>query len=97
MQRRIALRHWQERLKAALEGKKPEVTQINVSVFGFSRGAAQARTFVNWLFEVCERADGGYRFAGLPLRVQFLGIFDTVASVGLANLMENEIVTGHQA
>ena len=97
MQRRVALRHWQDRLQAALKDKKPEVTQINLSVFGFSRGAAQARTFVNWLFEVCERADGGYRFGGIPLRVQFLGIFDTVASVGLANLMENEIVTGHQS
>lgn len=96
-QRRTALRHWQGRLSAALKDQKPTVTQINVSVFGFSRGAAQARAFVNWLFEVCDQEAGGYTFAGIPIRLHFLGIFDTVASVGLANLYENEVVTGHQA
>lgn len=95
MQRRSALRHWQQRLSAALQGQKPTVTQVNVSVFGFSRGAAQARAFVNWLFEVCDQQGGGYTFAGLPIRLHFLGIFDTVASVGAANLLENELVTGH--
>ena len=46
--------------------------------------AAQARTFVNWLFEVCQQDGGGWTLAGIPLRVQFLGLFDTVASVGAA-------------
>ena len=96
-QRRTALRHWQGKLSEALKDQKPTVTQINVSVFGFSRGAAQARAFVNWLFEVCDQETGGYTFAGIPIRLHFLGIFDTVASVGLANLYENEVVTGHQA
>lgn len=96
-QRRTALRHWQGRLSAALKDQKPTVTQINVSVFGFSRGAAQARAFVNWLFEVCDQEAGGYTFAGIPIRLHFLGIFDTVASVGLANLYENEVFTGHQS
>lgn len=77
---------WQARLKAQLVHRKPEITQINVSVFGFSRGAAEARAFVNWLFEICEQKDGAYLFAGIPLRVQFLGLFDTVASVGAAGL-----------
>jgi hypothetical protein len=96
-QRRLALHTWQEKLAAALKGRKPEVTQINLSVFGFSRGAAQARAFVNWLFEVCKSSDGGHRFADMPIRLHFLGIFDTVASVGAANLLENELVTGHQS
>ncbi|MEM5715284.1 hypothetical protein AB3B16_08110, partial [Bifidobacterium animalis subsp. lactis] len=65
---------------------KPELRLINLSVFGFSRGAAEARAFVNWLYELCEQKDGGWLFAGIPLRIQFLGIFDTVASVGLAGL-----------
>jgi hypothetical protein len=97
IQRRSALRYWQDQLSAALKGQKPTVTQINVSVFGFSRGAAQARAFVNWLFESCEQQGGGYTFAGMPIRLHFLGIFDTVASVGIANLYENEVFTGHQA
>ena len=86
-QRRYVLKNtWQTKLKAAIEDRKPEILQINLSVFGFSRGAAQARAFVNWLYEICDSVDGGWRFAGIPLRVQFLGIFDTVASVGLAGL-----------
>jgi Uncharacterized alpha/beta hydrolase domain (DUF2235) len=84
--RRVPLRYWQDKLKAALADQKPRVEQLNVSVFGFSRGAAQARAFVNWLFEVCEQKDGGWTFAGIPFRLQFMGIFDTVASVGLADL-----------
>jgi len=95
-QRRNELRQWQERLKVALQGKKPEITQINLSVFGFSRGAAQARAFTNWLFEVCEQEEGVWIFAGIPIRLHFLGIFDTVASVGIADLSSNGIVEGHQ-
>jgi hypothetical protein len=94
--RRVVLNHWQDTLKSALEGKKPFVEQINLSVFGFSRGAAEARVFVNWLFEVCKQENGGWTFAGIPIRLQFLGIFDTVASVGAANLYENEMTVGHQ-
>jgi len=94
--RRVVLNTWQDKLKAALAGKKPRVEQINLSVFGFSRGAAEARAFVNWLFDVCKQEGGGWTFAGIPIRLQFLGIFDTVASVGAANLFENDIVAGHQ-
>lgn len=95
-QRRVALRTWQERLAEKLKGRKPSVEQINVSVFGFSRGAAEARVFVNWLFEVCKQEGGGWTFAGIPIRVQFLGIFDTVASVGAANLFDTGVLAGHQ-
>lgn len=78
---------WAGRLKGVVStrGKNvPYPEQINVSVFGFSRGAAEARAFVNWLYDICENDGGMYRFAGIPLRVDFLGIFDTVASVGIA-------------
>jgi hypothetical protein len=95
--RRSVLNNWQDKLKAALEGKKPKVEQINLSVFGFSRGSAEARAFVNWLFEVCKQEGGGWTFAGIRIRVQFLGIFDTVASVGLANLFDNGLLAGHQS
>ena len=96
MRRRI-LRHWQETLAANLEGKKPRIELINLSVFGFSRGAAEARAFCNWLFEVCEQVGGGWEFAGMPIRLNFLGIFDTVASVGIPNSFTNSIVEGHQS
>lgn len=95
--RRTALRTWQETLAANLEGKLPKVELINLSVFGFSRGAAEARAFCNWLLEVCEPVDGAWQFAGIPIRVSFLGIFDTVASVGIPNTFGGPIVEGHQS
>lgn len=100
--RRFALKNLQQRLQsvltsAAANGSAPKVLQINLSVFGFSRGAAEARTFVNWLFDACEKKDGKWTFAGIPIRLQFLGIFDTVASVGLANLFDTGMLAGHQS
>lgn len=65
-------------------GRKPEILALRLYVYGFSRGAAEARTFCNWLRELVECADG-YRFAGLPISIEFLGLFDTVAAVGLAD------------
>jgi hypothetical protein len=72
-----------------------KVTQINVAVFGFSRGAAEARAFANWLGELLKQDSGRYTLAGIPLRVYFMGLFDTVASVGMANLFPG--VNGHMA
>lgn len=59
---------------------KPSLRRVRVSVFGFSRGAAEARVFTNWLLN----AYGG-GVGGIDLSVDFLGLFDTVASVGLAH------------
>ena len=96
MQRRTALKHWQHKLTQALQSNLPYITQINLSVFGFSRGAAEARVFVNWLLEACEHKGGSYSLAGMALNLQFLGLFDTVASVGLANLYDDGTFAGHQ-
>ena len=67
------------KLKAALDTKpKPNIPSVTVSVFGFSRGAAEAVAF-------CHRFDrllDGGKLAGIPTHVQFLGLFDVVASVG---------------
>jgi len=90
-----SIKKWQDKLQAALRGKKPQITQINLSVFGFSRGAAEARAFTNWLFDACTPHDGGWLFAGIPLRVFFLGIFDTVAAVGPGNTTGNDTAKGH--
>ncbi|MFB0826130.1 DUF2235 domain-containing protein [Chromobacterium violaceum] len=58
---------------------KPTPRKVRLSVFGFSRGAAEARVFCNWVMQYL-----GSQYGGLPLVIDFLGIFDTVASVGLA-------------
>lgn len=79
-------RELEKKIKAAQRNKpKPKILGIRLSVFGFSRGAAQARVFSNWFVDMCRAASGGSTLAGLPVDFDFLGIFDTVASVGLAN------------
>ncbi|MCB5207044.1 T6SS phospholipase effector Tle1-like catalytic domain-containing protein, partial [Methylovorus mays] len=90
-------KRWQFELQNTLYAYKPKITTLNVSVFGFSRGAAEARVFVNWLMEVCERTAHGWLFAGIPLNVQFLGLFDTVASVGVADTMGGGTLAGHMS
>ena len=68
---------------------------IHVSIFGFSRGATQARVFANWLIEVCKidarlTARGDLvTLDGFKLEVDFLGLFDTVAPVGTGNTFGN--------
>jgi Uncharacterized alpha/beta hydrolase domain (DUF2235) len=69
-----------ERLLKAVEGKRPLVTRVNLSIYGFSRGAAEARAFNNWI----QAATGG-TIGKAVLHINFLGLFDTVASVGLAD------------
>lgn len=57
---------------------------INISVMGFSRGAALSRAFVNMLVGKCKRQEGNsLTLDGFPVRFIFLGIFDTVASFGM--------------
>ncbi len=81
---------------AGPDGEKPNnttvgwVQQIYVSVFGFSRGAASARAFANWMVALCKLdaqllGKPGMTLAGFPVNFDFMGLFDTVASVGLAN------------
>lgn len=67
------------KLKAALDAKpKPHIPSVTIQVFGFSRGAAESVAFCHRLNRLL---DGG-KLAGIPTRVQFLGLFDVVASVG---------------
>ncbi|MGL4603655.1 MAG: T6SS phospholipase effector Tle1-like catalytic domain-containing protein, partial [Iodobacter sp.] len=70
----------------------PTIRSVRISVFGFSRGAAEARVFCSWLQKYY--SDG---IAGIPLKIDFLGLFDTVASVGLANSVPIGGVEGHYA
>jgi hypothetical protein len=78
---------WAEQsLKFAVDIQKSrglKVKTVNVAVFGFSRGATLARAFVNRLAKQAKQDGGHWIRDGARFRIYFLGIFDTVASVGL--------------
>ncbi|MBP5100786.1 DUF2235 domain-containing protein, partial [Pseudomonas protegens] len=76
--REAAMRPYMNDLKKLLDqrrevGEKPHILAMRLYVYGFSRGAAQARTFANWLQTLtrCQGSDGAveYRFAGLPISI----------------------------
>jgi len=56
---------------------------IDMSFFGFSRGAALARAFSNRIINKCKKDGSGLLLENYPMRTSFLGVFDTVASFGL--------------
>lgn len=69
---------------------------VKLFVYGFSRGSAQARTFVNWLDEALAAGLLGFpagTLLGVKISVEFLGLFDTVPAVGIANVVPG--FTGH--
>ncbi|WPB55567.1 DUF2235 domain-containing protein [Xylophilus sp. GOD-11R] len=83
-------RAWMQRLNAELQTSmarakydrpRPHIPFIRVNVFGFSRGATQARAFCHWLDDL--QQGGG--LAGMPVEIGFLGLFESVASVGLSH------------
>ena len=61
---------------------RPSIVSIYLDVFGFSRGAAQARVFTTWLHDLMLYE--GELF-GARSYVRLLGLFDTVSSVGLTD------------
>ncbi len=68
---------------------RPKLVGIRLYIYGFSRGAAAARAFVNWLNELLSHDDLSQpalllETLRLPVQVQYLGLLDTVASVGIA-------------
>ena len=65
-------------LEAKLVNGKPRIKECFIDVFGFSRGAAEARVFCSWLDELL--ADG--KLAGVIVHLRFVGLMDTVASAG---------------
>lgn len=73
--------------KAAARANNPvnKICMINVAVFGFSRGAALARAFAVKLQAASQQQGQGWVFTkgGYPIRLYFMGLFDTVASVGV--------------
>lgn len=55
--------------------------ELKLYIFGFSRGAAQARALVNELFRNDQLAR--YKLAKTKITVELLAIFDTVGSIGV--------------
>ena len=58
-----------------------KIRKIWINVFGFSRGAAEARVFINRLIN--DWAPHGKLAGAIDYEVNFMGLFDTVASVGI--------------
>lgn len=65
-------------LEAKLVLGRPRIKECFIDIFGFSRGAAEARVFCNWLDRLL--TDG--KMAGVTVHFRFVGLMDTVASAG---------------
>lgn len=100
--------HWMDDAKKCPQKKDPGIVKtIHVSVFGFSRGATEARAFVNFLIAMCtcdrrlSQMEGPLTLGGFKLEIDFVGIFDTVASIGIGNTFGNSLLLqgfdGHAA
>ena len=89
-------RHGEARLQQAMRwldetiARHPadKVASIQVYLFGFSRGATLARAFARRIQDRCQPLRGQpgrhtWLSVGTPFAIQFLGLFDTVASVGI--------------
>ncbi|HDT4049709.1 T6SS phospholipase effector Tle1-like catalytic domain-containing protein [Enterobacter bugandensis] len=83
---------------------QPKLLGIKLYVYGFSRGAAAARAFVNWLSELLPVPTGKGEKPEqclmvdelkIPVSVEFLGLLDTVASVGVAHVAP--VAEGHMS
>lgn len=68
--------------KARGDRSLPNIPKITLNLFGFSRGAMEARAFCYWFDDLLAK-DG--TFAGMHAEIAFLGLFDSVATVGLSN------------
>ena len=85
------------RVSRALTAARQFGTQFNsaqaiiVDVFGFSRGAAEARAFVNEVMRL-HTVEPDY-WGGAELKIRFLGLFDTVGSVGIPGDNDNDNAT----
>ena len=49
MRRQVVFRHLFAPLRARAKTHQPKILKIKLFIYGFSRGAAEARAFVNWL------------------------------------------------
>jgi hypothetical protein len=90
--------HWTDKQTGRPKKIDPGIVQtIYVSIFGFSRGATEARAFASWLFALCKLdgyltgKPGATSLGGFDIKIDFMGLFDTVASIGAGNTLGNSI------
>lgn len=84
-------------VKLLKKENEENIATLYVDVFGFSRGAAAARIFVNELYKVKSSKDKdsynlgylgkafkelGYKIKPYRIKIRFLGLYDTVSSYG---------------
>lgn len=69
--------------------QQPQLLGVKLYIYGFSRGAAEARTFIHWLTRLSDPKinNDHVNLSGLPVSIGFLGLLDTVASVGAAHML----------
>lgn len=77
--KRLLTRFGAQLAEKIAQSNKPNLVEVFIDVFGFSRGAAEARVFCTWLDELFQSS----QLFGVQAHIRFLGLFDTVASVGL--------------
>lgn len=84
-----ALRQFDKKMAYALQlakDGKNNIVEVNISAFGFSRGAALARAFIHdFVKDRCKDSGSDIwilKNGGCRIRIRFMGLFDTVASAG---------------
>lgn len=82
-----------KRVAALAKNPVNKIRMIHLALFGFSRGAALARAFAHRLqSKYCEPdGQGGWRTKDgrHPIEIYFMGLFDSVASVGVPASAKN--------
>ena len=86
--------------RSRLNRRMPKITKLRLYMFGFSRGATAARSFCqrmqNWFPDNKIPAGGKNSGDFIEIEYVFLGIFDTVSSVGTAHAAAiSSGATGH--
>lgn len=94
-----------QKAEARANNPSNKIVEVRISVFGFSRGAALARAFCRDLLKTTNKQHGQFIVGagplsispivlkgGYPIEVYFLGLFDTVASVGLPLSTNNFLI-----
>lgn len=89
--RQFVFNHLFAPLRAQAKTHQPKILKIKLFVYGFSRGAAEARAFINWLTDILDsellkEKTPQPSLLGWPIAIEFLGLCDTVASVGIARV-----------
>jgi Uncharacterized alpha/beta hydrolase domain (DUF2235) len=94
-----------QKAEARAQNPTNRILEVRISAFGFSRGAALARAFCRDLQKSCTGSPGKFQVkpgamgtsgmalkGAYPIDLYFLGLFDSVASVGLP-MSANNVVT----